>query len=148
MSWRNINVLNQFIMVTMNEWAIFPSFITFTMFLIFRVWIFRKYNNIYEKQIFLFFSGAVDLTRWAMHAEYRWQPAHGPHHAFRSRRWFLLCAIMVFFVAQAVCAGGKTRALFDHFSSQNWSVCENVVYNCCKWWVFVVLSFTRYKVHV
>lgn len=63
-----------------------------------------------------------------MHAEYRWQPAHGPHRAFRSRRWFLLCAIMVFFVVHAACAGGKTRALFDHFSSQNWSVCEYVVY--------------------
>lgn len=34
-----------------------------------------------------------------------------------------------FFVVHAACAGGKTRALSDHFLSQNWSVCENVVYD-------------------
>jgi len=67
--------------------------------------------------------GAVDLTRWTTQAEYRWQPAHGPHHAFRSRRWFLLCAIMVFFVVHAAPVQAVKHVYFSIiFSSQNWSV--------------------------
>lgn len=50
---------------------------------------------------------------------YRWQAAHGPHHDFRSRRWFLLRhTIMVFCQACREQAVGHVVFL-DQFSPQN-----------------------------